>query len=192
MSSDAVQEESFEVEENQNDQCVSGKECGCKKTCCLMQGLIWLVAPLVAYLDQLTKNLVVDRIAEGEIIPVMPLFNLTLTYNKGIAFGILANLPESSRLLVINLATIVALITVLFFLRRHFIGDKIAYFAMALIVGGAIGNVIDRAVLGQVVDFIDVYYGQYHWPAFNVADSAVCVGVFLLLFRPSSEKSEAA
>lgn len=190
MSSDAVQEESFEVEENQNDQCVSGKKCECKKTCCLMQGLIWLVAPLIAYLDQLTKNIVVDRIAEGEIIPVVPLFNLTLTYNKGIAFGILANLPESSRLLVINLATIVALITVLFFLRRHFIGDKIAYFAMALIVGGAIGNVIDRALLGQVVDFIDVYYGQYHWPAFNVADSAVCVGVFLLLFRPSSEKSE--
>jgi len=151
--------------------------------------VMWGVAGLVITLDQITKIMIQKYIVEGELVSIIPnFFNLTLTYNKGIAFGIFAGLPEMWRHFLINGATVVALGMIVYFLKRHYKDDKLAYLAMALIAGGAVGNIIDRIYYGQVVDFIDVYYDTLHWPAFNVADSAVCIGVFILLFRPVKKK----
>jgi len=154
--------------------------------------LVWLLAPLVTLLDQLTKTAVLRSFTLGQQLEVIPGYlDLTLTFNKGIAFGMLTQLPDLARQLTIVVATAAALSAIVYFLLKHFREDRIAQAALALIVGGAVGNIIDRLRHGQVVDFIDVYYGSYHWPAFNLADSAVCVGVFILLFRPS-RKSEPA
>ncbi|MGI6524145.1 MAG: signal peptidase II [Bdellovibrionota bacterium] len=151
--------------------------------------LLWLLAVFVTVLDQVTKILVLKNIPEGVVVPIIPSFlNLTLTFNKGIAFGLLSELTDLWRHLIINSGTVLALLMIVYFLKRHFKDDFIAHFAMALVVGGAIGNVIDRICYGQVVDFIDVYYKNIHWPAFNVADSAVCIGVFILLLKPTKHK----
>ena len=150
--------------------------------------LVWLLVPFVVVLDQATKVAAVRELTEFQPLTLIPrFFNLTLTYNKGIAFGMLANMPDSTRQLWISAATATALLTILYFLLSHFRKDVVAHAALALIVGGAVGNIIDRLMLGRVVDFLDVYYGKYHWPAFNVADSAVCIGVVILLFRPSKK-----
>lgn len=152
-----------------------------------------LVALVVIILDQLTKWWVLQTISRGEIIPVIPdFFNLTLTFNRGAAFGILSNVPDGTRQLVLAFTTVVALSAVLYFLRHDFKNHKLAQYSLALIFGGAIGNVIDRVRLGEVVDFLDVYWSTYHWPAFNVADSAICVGVVILILRGSSSTSPAA
>jgi signal peptidase II len=143
-----------------------------------------VILALVVAFDQLTKYLVLQNIARGEIVPVIPdFFNLTLTFNRGAAFGLLSDLPDGTRQLVLAVTTLIALSAVLYFLVRDFHGERVAHYSMALILGGAFGNVIDRVRLGEVVDFLDVYWGTYHWPAFNIADSAICVGVAILLLK---------
>lgn len=150
--------------------------------------LVWLLTPLVAVLDQVSKSAVLHRFAEGQQLELIPGYlNLTLTFNKGIAFGMLSQFPDTVRQVTISIATAAALAMVAYFLVRHFRNDAVAQAGLALVVGGAIGNIIDRLSLGQVVDFIDAYYGRYHWPAFNLADSAVCIGVAILLFRPAAK-----
>lgn len=153
--------------------------------------ILFVVASAVVVVDQASKALVLYLLAPGEIVPLISgLFNLTLTFNKGIAFGMLADFPDFWRQTLISLATVIALATIIYFLRKQYRNDSIARIALAMIIGGAVGNMIDRFRLGQVVDFIDVYWSTHHWPAFNVADSAVCVGVFILLFRSSDSKEE--
>ena len=132
--------------------------------------------------DQITKFLIVSELERGQIVEVIPkFFNLTLAFNKGAAFGFLASAPEGTRQLALAFTTILALSVVVYFLVRDFRGRGLSRHALALILGGAVGNVIDRVRLGEVIDFLDVYWGAYHWPAFNIADSAICIGVFLLL-----------
>ena len=131
--------------------------------------------------DQLTKTMVSSYVNTGETIPIIPgCLNLTLTYNRGVAFGLLADAPEGSRQLLIAGLTVLALGVVVWLLVKDYREHLGAQFALALIIGGAIGNVIDRIRFGHVIDFIDAYYGYRHWPAFNLADSAICVGVVLL------------
>jgi signal peptidase II len=154
---------------------------------------MFLIILLVAVFDQLTKAVVVGSLHEGELIRIVPsYFNLTLTYNRGAAFGILSNYSDGTRQLLLAGTTILALSAVMFFLYYDYYHDRIAQVALAMIVGGALGNVIDRVRIGEVVDFLDFYYQSYHWPAFNVADSAICLGVFILLLRrPARAHSEA-
>lgn len=141
----------------------------------------------VVLADQYTKYIIVQSLSLGEIIPVIDgIFNLTLTYNRGAAFGMLADLPDSTRVVLLSSITLLAVVVVLYFLVMDYYHDIVAQFALGAILGGAAGNVIDRARLGQVVDFLDFYYGSYHWPAFNIADSAICVGVAVLLFRKTA------
>lgn len=143
-----------------------------------------VILAFVVALDQFTKYLVLQNLRRGEVIPLIPdFFNLTLTFNRGAAFGLLSGLPEGTRQLVLAATTLIALTAVLFFLVRDFHGEAVAHYSMALILGGAFGNVIDRVRLGEVVDFLDVYWGAYHWPAFNIADSAICIGVAILLLK---------
>jgi signal peptidase II len=137
-------------------------------------------------LDQITKKIAVKYIVEGQQIEIIQgMFNLTLSYNKGAAFGLFANIENNAvRLLFLWGASIVALILVIYMFFYEYRQDNLGKFALSLIMGGAIGNIIDRLYLGRVVDFLDFYYRSYHWPAFNVADSSICIGVtILVLFR---------
>jgi len=144
---------------------------------------IFLVILVVFLLDQWSKGLIVSQLTPLQIVPVFaPIFNLTLTLNPGVAFGFLATLPDGQREIALALTTIVALGVVLYLLIKDYRNDLVAQVALAMIVGGALGNITDRFRIGFVVDFLDFHWGDYHWPAFNLADSAICVGVTFLLF----------
>lgn len=150
--------------------------------------LLLLVTMGSLLIDQLTK-IYVDRAFDlHQSIPVVDgLFNLTYLRNKGAAFGFLAN--TSYRLPFFILVSVIAVFVILFAYRKLRRDQKIAQLSLALILSGALGNLIDRIRLGEVIDFLDVYWKTYHWPAFNVADSAICVGVFLLAIDMLREES---
>jgi signal peptidase II len=138
-----------------------------------------VISVLVIGLDQATKLLVVKAIDLHELVPVVPgLFNLTYLHNRGAAFGILADSPY--RLPFFLAVTLVSVLVLLYAIHRSRDDQRLAPFSLSLIFAGAVGNLIDRMRLGEVIDFLDVYWKEHHWPAFNVADSAICVGVALL------------
>lgn len=146
---------------------------------------------LVWALDQASKHLVVSTLAPGEIWEVIPgFFNLILVHNRGAAFGLFSHLPDGIREWVLFGTTFAALAVVMFFLVRDYAGDSVAQTGLMMILGGAAGNITDRVRLGEVVDFFDVFVGSYHWPAFNIADSAICLGVVMLLFRRPKSKEK--
>ena len=135
--------------------------------------------------DQITKQLALRSFNPGELRPIIDkFFNLTLSFNRGAAFGLWAGLDDGWREGVLALTIIFALIVVGCLLTRSYYQSILAQIALAAILGGAVGNVIDRFVYGAVIDFLDFYWGSYHWPAFNIADSAICVGVFTLVLLP--------
>lgn len=140
----------------------------------------WLeLSALVVVLDQIAKWVVLSKLSFGEAIPVTSFFQLVLVYNPGAAFSFLADHSGWQRWFFIVLALVVCgwLLTML---RTH--QRELALpLAFSLVIGGAIGNVIDRVVHGAVVDFLYFHIGRYGWPAFNVADSAITVGVALML-----------
>lgn len=134
--------------------------------------------------DQLTKLLIVRSFALYESREIIPgFFNLTYLVNNGAAFSILAGQPALWRQAFFITAAAIALILIGVAQRSFGRQSKVYSLALALIAGGAIGNLIDRIRLGHVIDFLDVYAGSYHWPAFNVADSAICIGVALFLIK---------
>ncbi len=140
----------------------------------------WLwIAGAVLVLDQASKWVVLEKLVLHESIPLMPFLNLTLLFNKGAAFGFLSTASGWQNLFFIGIA-LVATVVILYLLRRMGAKDRFMAVALMLILGGAIGNLIDRLLYGHVVDFIDVYYGAWHWPAFNVADSAITVGAAMI------------
>ncbi len=140
---------------------------------------LWLTAVVVG-LDQATKLLAVQYLPMHVPHPLLPVLNLTLSYNEGAAFSFLSNAGGWQRWLFIGLALAVSLVLVVW-LRRLTRRDRLIAIALALVLGGAIGNVIDRIWQGKVTDFIQLYYGQWHFPTFNVADMAISIGVVLLL-----------
>jgi signal peptidase II len=150
------------------------------------------VAGLIVCLDQITKALVDRYMSLYESRPIVDgLVKLTYVQNRGAAFGILsdADLPYQSWLFAV--VSLLALGAIAVYAWRLPPGSRMPRLALALIMGGAVGNLLDRLRLGHVVDFVDVYWGVHHWPAFNVADSAISVGVALLLLdilrHPQSE-----
>lgn len=145
---------------------------------------LWLSA-LTVVLDQLTKYIAEAQLILHKPVPVLPSFNLTLMYNKGAAFSFLADEGGWQRILFVFLSTAIS-IFLLFWLRQISRDEKqsqnqLLQIAIALILGGAIGNLIDRAMTGEVVDFIQLYYSTYYFPAFNIADSAITLGAGLLI-----------
>jgi signal peptidase II len=139
------------------------------------------IALVVFAADQVTKAWALARLQPVRSIPVVPgLVDLTLVFNTGVAFGFLARLPPEWRWVVtlFSLAALVLLVSVAWRIVPH--GGRLGRVALGLVFGGAAGNLLDRWRLGAVVDFLDVHWRQYHWPAFNVADSAITVGVVLL------------
>lgn len=144
--------------------------------------IIWFsISALTVLLDQISKWLILQTLALYQTIPVFPGFDLTLQYNKGAAFSFLAQEPGWQRWFFISLAAIMSLAIVLW-LTRLSNKEKVEGLGLALILGGAVGNLIDRVLFGHVVDFILLYYKDWQYPAFNIADSAICVGVVLLGF----------
>jgi signal peptidase II len=141
----------------------------------------WLfVSAGVVVLDQLTKWLIQQTLVFGELVPVLPFFNLVLVYNPGAAFSFLSSAPGWQRDVFVAIG-LAASAFIVWLLRRH-ASDPMFCFALALILGGALGNLIDRVMLGAVVDFLDLHLAGYHWPAFNVADSAISCGAALLIW----------
>lgn len=142
---------------------------------------VWVaLVAVVIVLDQLTKQLVLGGLAYGETVPVTPFFDLVLVLNRGAAFSFLASHSGWQRWLFTVLAVIISA-WLLALIRRHQ-HERLLPAAFALIVGGALGNVIDRLVHGAVVDFLFFHAGRYGWPAFNLADSAITLGVALMLW----------
>ena len=142
---------------------------------------LWLSALVVA-LDQASKWLAEQRLDYGVPVPVLPSFNLTLLYNRGAAFSFLAEADGWQRWFFTAVA-LVAVVAILAWLRRLDAGRRWTAAGLALILGGALGNLVDRILLGHVVDFIQVYYGSFYWPAFNIADSAISVGAAMLIWE---------
>jgi signal peptidase II len=140
----------------------------------------------VIIVDQVSKRYILEHFQPGEIRPVISdLFNLTLTYNPGAAFGLWGTVSDGWRQAILGITTLLALGVVFYFLRQAGYRAAKTQAALAAILGGALGNVIDRFCYnGTVVDFLDFYWGKAHWPAFNVADSAICIGVFILIIFP--------
>ncbi len=144
-------------------------------------GLIWLLlSGLVIILDQWTKLIAVAALDYLTPVPVLPGLNWTLVHNQGGAFSFLSNHGGWQRWFFLVVASVVTIVLVEW-LRRTARREWVLCLPLALLIGGAIGNLIDRARLGYVIDFVDVYYKTWHWPAFNVADSGITVGIVMLI-----------
>ncbi|RKZ97145.1 MAG: signal peptidase II [Gammaproteobacteria bacterium] len=148
---------------------------------------LWLTG-LVIVLDQLSKWVMVSWLSLHETVAIIPFFNLTMAHNTGAAFSFLAQAGGWQRWFFVGLALSISI--GLFIWIHKLAKTKMEAMSVSMILGGAIGNVIDRIYFGYVIDFLDVYYGSYHWPAFNIADSAIVIGASLLIidsFRPESK-----
>jgi len=146
---------------------------------------LWL-SLLVVVLDQFSKQLIEAWLVPYQPLALLPSLNFTLVYNTGAAFSFLAGAGGWQRWFFLVLALTISVVLVIW-LRRLRPGETLTAVALALILGGALGNAIDRALYGHVVDFIDVYFRGWHWPAFNIADSAICVGAGLLMLSSLRE-----
>jgi signal peptidase II len=152
-----------------------------------------VTALAVLVLDVVTKHLALERLAPGRPVPVIDgFFSLTLVMNPGLAFGMLAGTPAGWRWLVALLSIGALAVLAVVGLRMLPTGGRLTPLALGLIVGGAVGNLIDRGRFGAVVDFLDFYWRGYHWPAFNVADASISVGVALLALRMLAAPSPSA
>ncbi len=146
-----------------------------------MHNLKWLLLSLlVVALDLFSKSLASEHLLYHQPLPVFPGFNLTLMHNEGAAFSFLSDAGGWQRWFFTAIAAVVSVVIVGWLLRLK-AGQRGLAVALALILGGALGNLWDRLTLGYVVDFIQVYYQQWFWPAFNIADSAIFVGAALLI-----------
>jgi signal peptidase II len=148
----------------------------------------WLsLATVIIILDQITKLWISQTFVYGESVVVTNFFNLVLVHNSGAAFSFLSNAGGWQRWLFSAIAA-TASVWIIWLLRKHQ-QEKLFCFALTLILGGALGNLIDRAAYGYVVDFLDFYWNTYHFPAFNIADSAVTCGAGLLLWESFTTKT---
>ena len=143
--------------------------------------LKWLgLSLLVVILDQVSKSAITGSMHLFESIPIMPFFKLTYVHNTGAAFSFLSEAGGWQRWFFAALALVISGIIAVWLARlKHH--ETLLAVALSLVLGGAIGNLIDRLVYGYVIDFLDVYYQTWHWPAFNIADSAITLGVILML-----------
>jgi len=143
--------------------------------------LKWLGLSLLAViLDQWSKLAIAGSMQLYQSIPIMPYFNLTYVHNTGAAFSFLSEAGGWQRWFFAGLALVISMVIAVWLarLKQH---ETLLAVALSLVLGGAMGNLIDRLAYGYVIDFLDVYYQTWHWPAFNIADSAITLGVILML-----------
>ena len=152
--------------------------------------ILLVVSALVLVLDQATK-LYIDRsmALHSSFAVIENFFNITYLRNKGAAFGILAN--SAYRLPFFLLVSAIAVCVIFVVIKKLREDQKLAAASLSLIFSGALGNLIDRVRMGEVIDFLDAHWYDHHWPAFNIADSAICVGVFLLAIDMFLEERKA-
>lgn len=149
----------------------------------------FIIAGLVIIIDQVTKISIIDRIDLHQTVQIIPGFlNLTHVHNPGGAFGFLASNSSFLRPLVFYGAAVFALVLIFYFFYKTPESFRFLTAALSMVFGGAVGNLIDRFRMGFVIDFLDVYVGKYHWPAFNVADSAITVGVVIFILHIVTNK----
>lgn len=142
-----------------------------------MHRWLWLSLVIVA-LDQLSKQLVESSLMVYETTPLLPYFNLTLAYNEGAAFSFLSDQGGWQRWFFALVAAVVVVVLMVWLSRlKH---ERLLAVSLSLVIGGALGNLVDRLFIGHVIDFLDFFYHSYHWPAFNVADIAITLGVVLM------------
>ena len=141
---------------------------------------LWLgIAMIIVLLDQLSKITLSRMMVFGQSDTVTSFFNLVMVYNRGAAFSFLADQPGWQRYFFAGVSLLASLL-IIWMLKRHS-GQRLFCWAMTLILGGALGNLIDRIAYGHVIDFLDFHVGSLHWPAFNVADSAITLGAILFI-----------
>jgi signal peptidase II len=146
--------------------------------------ILFATVAVMTLLDFITKAYISSTMFLHESFVVIGGFlNITYVRNPGAAFSFLADAPPVFRFVFFVTVTVLAIILVLTYITRSKIEEPFMTFALSLILSGAVGNLIDRVRFGEVIDFIDVYIGSYHWPAFNVADSAISVGAVILLLE---------
>lgn len=159
-----------------------------------------LMMVAIVIVDQLTKGAIQSNFTLGESVPVIDgFFNFTYVRNPGAAFGFMAGASDGIRKILFLLLPVIACFYLIFLIFRHLEDNLLPSLTYSLILSGAIGNLIDRFTLGYVVDFFDFYHKSYHFAAFNIADSAITVGAFLLIYdfilsiknKDSSEPQEA-
>ena len=139
---------------------------------------------IIILLDQITKALILGQVSFNQAIPVIPgFFNITHIHNPGGAFGLMANLSPTLRSIIFLFISSLAVGLIFYFYKKTPPDYPWLAAAFALIFGGAIGNLIDRLRFGFVIDFLDFYVGNLHWPAFNVADSAISAGIGIFVFH---------
>ena len=134
---------------------------------------------LIIFFDQLTKILVIKNFQLYESLSILPFFNLTFIVNYGFAFGFLNNPSLNQIIVILVIFSIIAYFLYLLIKTQ----DQFFRFSLILVLSGAVGNFIDRVLHGFVIDFIDIYLGSYHWPAFNLADSSITLGFILIMFN---------
>lgn len=147
-----------------------------------------ILALVVLVLDFASKRWVESTVLHGQQIPVTDFFNLVLTYNAGAAFSFLSDASGWQRWFFSGIAAS-ASVLIVYLLRKH-AAEKLFCMSLSLVLGGALGNLWDRITLGHVVDFLDFHISGYHWPAFNVADSAIFVGAMLLVVESFRHKEK--
>jgi signal peptidase II len=154
-----------------------------------------LIVAATLVLDRWTKALILNRFGLNESISVIDgLFNITYVQNTGVAFGIFSSIASPAKTLLLSAFTVFAAVVVVTFSVRSSARNRLLQIALALILGGALGNLYDRIAYGYVVDFLEFYFRTYHWPSFNVADSAISIGVVLLaieIFRSNETPAQA-
>ena len=158
----------------------------------MMLRYLW-ISVLVIIADQATKWIANTQLEYHQAVPVIPYLEWYLSYNTGAAFSFLANAGGWQRWFFMAIAIVISIVLLLW-IKKLRADEKLTAVALALILGGAIGNVIDRVLLGHVIDFIQVWLGSYPWPAFNIADSAISVGAVILIasgmFSPYKSQHE--
>ena len=134
---------------------------------------------ILIFLDQVTKWWIINYIMQPiKILPITPFFNIVLTWNSGISFGIFSNQGSFSVIILSTLATLIVFFLAVWLMKAE---NKKLIIGLICIIGGAIGNIIDRVYHGAVIDFLDFHIKNYHWPAFNVADSCIFIGATLII-----------
>lgn len=153
--------------------------------------IIFITVTAVVLLDQATKAGIASKmLLHDSSIIIEGLLNITYVRNPGAAFGFLSNASPVFRSVFFILITVSAIGLIFYYIAVSKEDETCLIFALSLILGGAVGNLIDRVRFGEVVDFIDVYWKTYHWPAFNVADAAISIGAFIMIFEMLRRKKK--
>jgi signal peptidase II len=153
--------------------------------------IFFITSAAIILFDQITKYFIDSSMSVGDSFPVIQgLFNITYVRNPGAAFGIFSKSPEVFRTVFLIVVTSAAMILILYYIRMNRERGIPLNLALSMIFGGAIGNLIDRIRFGEVIDFLDFYIGSHHWPAYNLADSAISTGAVLLLLSMIWKKGE--